>query len=163
MIKSKFRHLGYYSEFQDIRDLFTRSADYIVKYMQNDFGVFHKQKGNVDTDIEFMIEDGLNPNEYQFTTDNLFLVRFERGTSSDEDWFIDIYERYFIEMPDEDDDSIWEYCPHCDMEVKIPYELKVHICPNCGKHIVACKLCETRSCASKCPLDALCRKLNGDV
>lgn len=160
MLKTNFRHLGYYSELQDIRDLFGRNADYIVKYMLNEFGAFTKQQGNVDTDIsEFT--DEYNPNEYQLTTNGDYLVKFERGTNNDDNWFIDIYERY--EVIDEDDDYIWEYCPHCDIEVKIPYELKVHICPNCGKHIVACKLCETRSCASKCPLDALCRKLNGDV
>lgn len=160
MIKSKFRHLGYYSELQDIRDLFGRNADYIVKYMLNEFGAFTKQKGNVDTDISGFTDE-YNPNEYQLTTNGDYLVKFERGTNNDDNWFIDIYERY--EVIDEDDDYIWEYCPHCDIEVKIPYELKVHICPNCGKHIVACKLCETRSCASKCPLDALCRKLNGDI
>ena len=160
MLKTNFRHLGYYSELQDIRDLFGRNADYIVKYMLNEFGAFTKQKGNVDTDISGFTDE-YNPNEYQLTTNGDYLVKFERGTNNDDNWFIDIYERY--EVIDEDDDYIWEYCPHCDIEVKIPYELKVHICPNCGKHIVACKLCETRSCASKCPLDALCRKLNGDV
>jgi predicted RNA-binding Zn-ribbon protein involved in translation (DUF1610 family) len=160
MLKTNFRHLGYYSELQDIRDLFGRNADYIVKYMLNEFGAFTKQKGNVDTDISGFTDE-YNPNEYQLTTNGDYLVKFERGTNNDDNWFIDIYERY--EVIDEDDEYIWEYCPHCDMEVKIPYELKVHICPNCGKHIVACKLCETRSCASKCPLDALCRKLNGDV
>ena len=160
MLKTNFRHLGYYSELQDIRDLFGRNADYIVKYMLNEFGAFTKQQGNVDTDISGFTDE-YNPNEYQLTTNGDYLVKFERGTNNDDNWFIDIYERY--EVIDEDDDYIWEYCPHCDIEVKIPYELKVHICPNCGKHIVACKLCETRSCASKCPLDALCRKLNGDV
>jgi predicted RNA-binding Zn-ribbon protein involved in translation (DUF1610 family) len=159
MLKTNFRHLGYYSELQDIRDLFGRNADYIVKYMLNEFGAFTKQKGNVDTDISGFTDE-YNPNEYQLTTNGDYLVKFERGTNNDDNWFIDIYERYVVEVNDE---YIWEYCPHCDMEVKIPYELKVHICPNCGKHIVACKLCETRSCASKCPLDALCRKLNGDV
>ena len=159
MLKTNFRHLGYYSELQDIRDLFGRNADYIVKYMLNEFGAFTKQKGNVDTDISGFTDE-YNPNEYQLTTNGDYLVKFERGTNNDDNWFIDIYERYVVEV---NDDYIWEYCPHCDMEVKIPYELKVHICPNCGKHIVACKLCETRSCASKCPLDALCRKLNGDV
>ena len=159
MLKTNFRHLGYYSELQDIRDLFGRNADYIVKYMLNEFGAFTKQKGNVDTDISGFTDE-YNPNEYQLTTNGDYLVKFERGTNNDDNWFIDIYERYVVEV---NDDYIWEYCPHCDIEVKIPYELKVHICPNCGKHIVACKLCETRSCASKCPLDALCRKLNGDV
>lgn len=160
MIKTNFRHLGYYSELQDIRDLFGRNADYIVKYMLNEFGAFTKQKGNVDTDI-IGFTDEYNPNEYQLTTNRDYLVKFERGTNNDDNWFIDIYELY--EVIDEDDDYIWEYCPHCDMDVKLPRELKVHICPNCGKHVVACNLCETRSCASKCPLDALCRKLNGDA
>lgn len=162
MIKTNFRHLGYYSELQDIRDLFGRNADYIVKYMLNEFGAFTKQKGNVDTDISGFT-DKYNPNEYQLTTNGDYLVRFERGTNNDEDWFIDIYERYVVEVINEDDEYIWEYCPHCDMEVKLPCELKVHICPNCGKHIVACSLCETSSCASKCPLETLCCKLNGDV
>lgn len=161
MLKTNFRHLGYYSELQDIRDLFGRNADYIVKYMLNEFGAFTKQKGNVDTDISGFTDE-YNPNEYQLTTNGDYLVKFERGTNNDDNWFIDIYERYVVEVIDEDDEYIWEYCPHCDMEVKLPFELKVHICPNCGKHIVACSICETMSCASKCPLETLCRKLNGD-
>ena len=39
-----------------------------------------------------------------------------------------------------------EYCPYCNDEVKLPPFLGIYECPNCGKLIVACSMCENLNC-----------------
>jgi predicted RNA-binding Zn-ribbon protein involved in translation (DUF1610 family) len=56
-----------------------------------------------------------------------------------------------------EDGKTEEYCPHCDQYVKLDAELKVQTCPNCGKRIVTCSMCN--ACDSKdnyCTKCALC-------
>ncbi len=52
----------------------------------------------------------------------------------------------------------YEYCPHCDTEVKLKAELSVQKCPVCGMWIVACTMCE--ECTATCVLDDEARRLN---
>lgn len=44
-----------------------------------------------------------------------------------------------------------EYCPKCDTEVKLKTKLEMQICPNCGKPIALCNLCNG-NCITPCPL-----------
>lgn len=38
--------------------------------------------------------------------------------------------------------TIIEWCPHCETEVEIPAHLCItQTCPNCGKEILPCSLC----------------------
>lgn len=54
-------------------------------------------------------------------------------------------------------ETLTEMCPHCENEVELITELKVQVCPSCGKLIAPCGLCsmDLVNC-SKCPLNAIC-------
>lgn len=53
-----------------------------------------------------------------------------------------------------------EYCPHCDHEVELAYEFKIQRCPDCGKLIAPCNLCNHDLCdCANCPLAKLTAKL----
>lgn len=59
----------------------------------------------------------------------------------------------------------YEVCPHCGEEVKLDAELKVQVCPNCKRHIVACSMCvasadSVENCCVACPLGYLADKMN---
>ena len=49
--------------------------------------------------------------------------------------------------------SVTEWCPNCEEEAKLKAIFKVQICPNCGKPIKPCALCDMDKVdCSKCPL-----------
>lgn len=50
------------------------------------------------------------------------------------------------------DVSIIEYCPHCENEQVIECKFDVQICPNCGRPILPCSLCDDCVWWKKCPL-----------
>ena len=55
----------------------------------------------------------------------------------------------------------YELCPYCDTEVELKHEFKAQLCPNCGRLILPCSICEhvnNKGCHTKCdtcPLDKL--------
>ena len=53
---------------------------------------------------------------------------------------------------------VYEWCPHCETEVKLDAKLKKQTCPNCGETILPCALCDydVVKCA-ECPIDKICR------
>lgn len=58
-------------------------------------------------------------------------------------------------------DTFTEYCPHCEQEVELRYEFRVHRCPKCGKLIAPCNLCNHDLCdCDKCPLARITNKLH---
>ena len=64
----------------------------------------------------------------------------------------------------ENENVVYELCPHCEEEIKLVNEFKVQVCPSCGKHIVVCSLCpllmmEGR-CTNNCHLEKLANELN---
>ena len=65
-------------------------------------------------------------------------------------------------MATNNENKVYEYCPHCENEVMLTDEFKVQICPECGKAIVPCSICpfQPYKCSSNCPLEALCNQLN---
>lgn len=42
----------------------------------------------------------------------------------------------------------YELCPECEMQVQLKAALSIQVCPNCGKHIIACSMCEDMNCSS---------------
>ena len=49
--------------------------------------------------------------------------------------------------------TIFEYCPHCEDEVEIKRVFKAQKCPNCGKVILPCSMCDhDKVKCSECPL-----------
>ena len=58
------------------------------------------------------------------------------------------------------EDVIYEYCPHCDTEVELRWEMKPQKCPNCGMWICPCSICENR--CRECQIEKECKKLNGE-
>lgn len=51
------------------------------------------------------------------------------------------------------ENSITEWCPHCEEEVTLVGEFRVQKCPNCGEDILPCSICSgyNSGCFS-CPL-----------
>ena len=48
----------------------------------------------------------------------------------------------------------YEECPHCDTEVKLKRKFKVQECPNCGKDIMPCSICDrSENRCAECPLE----------
>lgn len=43
-------------------------------------------------------------------------------------------------------ETIFEYCPFCDTEVELKPISSVQLCPNCGKLILPCNLCDHDNC-----------------
>lgn len=160
--KETFRHYGYF-EGEYAKKIYDKHADEIIAII-NGNPEFHLQEGNIDTDIDNPACDCMFG--YEMSTNEDYLIRYERGNSNDEDWFIDVFKRKIvdvIETPNNANDGVIEYCPHCDTEVTLTDEFKVQICPECGKYIVPCNLCPLlveNKCRGNCPLDALARKMN---
>lgn len=75
-----------------------------------------------------------------------------------------------VEEPAEQETSMWnfreitnEWCPYCDTEVELEYDLKVQMCPSCGKWITPCSVCPLTKCIKPCPLVMFERLLNGET
>ena len=156
-----YRHIGYYNDYSDIKELYADSPDDIVNMMKNGFGSFHECEGERDTDID-EIETGL---DMGLTHDKEYIVKYQRGDDN-EGWRIDIYQHHTLEVvEDTNNENIYEYCPHCDTEVALTDELKVQSCPNCGKYIVPCNICPLLAkgiCPNRCPLSDLAKQMNKD-
>lgn len=54
-------------------------------------------------------------------------------------------------MNHEIDNTIYEMCPYCDLEVELKDEFKLQRCPECGELIAPCSICPVQ-CNTKCPL-----------
>lgn len=164
--KMTFRHIGYYNDYEDVRKLFGRTADYVVHTMLDGLGAFHRVTGQSETDIDDHKFE-TDADKFVKTTNGNFLVRFERGSDNGEGWYIDIYKLMEVEVEDtneqNNDEEVYEYCPYCNEEVELNNEFKVQICPNCGHAIVPCSICPLDSCCSNCPLEALCRQKNNEI
>lgn len=162
--KHTYRHIGYFNDFQDIQELFLRTADEIVKYMKNGWGAFHSCEGDRDSDID-KIEGEPDACLLSMTADKEYIVKYQRG-GDEESWYIDIYQYHILEIVEENDDEpIYEYCSFCDCEVALKNEFKVQICPECGKYIVPCNICPLLAdgkCPNLCPLSDLASKMNKD-
>jgi predicted RNA-binding Zn-ribbon protein involved in translation (DUF1610 family) len=46
------------------------------------------------------------------------------------------------DIVEDDEDKVVEWCSHCDTEVLLEPNLSVQKCPNCGKKIIPCCLCD---------------------
>ena len=163
--KMTFRHIGYYNDYEDVKNLFGRTANFVVQTMLDGLGAFHSVPGESETDIDDPKFE-TDADKFVKTDNGNYLVRFERGNNNGEGWFIDIYKLMEVEVEDTsnevEDEEVYEYCPYCENEVVLDNELKVQVCPECGHAIVPCNICPLDDCCSHCPLDALCRQRNED-
>lgn len=164
--KTTFRHIGYYNDYEDVKNLFGRTANFVVQTMLDGLGAFHSVNGESETDIDdHKVES--DANKFAKTDNGKYLVRFERGNDKGEGWFIDIYKLMEVEVEDtsdeDKDEEVYEYCPYCEGEVKLDNEFKVQVCPDCGHAIVPCSICPLESCCSTCALDVLCRQKNNEI
>lgn len=158
MKKKVYRHIGYYSD-EDALALSHQNADYIVAVMITQTRLFHATKGESESDIEDVNAES-DRNQFEKTLNGDYLVRYQNGCSRGEGWYIDIYK--LTEIDESFEDTTEEYCSECGSTITLPAEFKIHVCPECGKHLVPCNLCpldESRNC-TKCPLSVLAEKLN---
>lgn len=59
---------------------------------------------------------------------------------------------------------VYEWCSHCEDEVELKAEFKVQICPNCGRPILPCAMCDMDfNPCFKCPLEKELDKLNYEL
>ena len=155
-----YKHIGYYNDVDDCKALFAESPEEIVNYIACGFGNFHSVNGDDDTDVIWGDEHDMLL--FQKSADERYIVRYERGKGI-EGWYIDVYQL----REEEPDNRVEEYCGHCDTYVMLENELKVQICPNCGRAIVPCSICPMldydnyplMKCSS-CPLAKLCEETN---
>jgi predicted RNA-binding Zn-ribbon protein involved in translation (DUF1610 family) len=50
-------------------------------------------------------------------------------------------------------ETLTEYCIECDTEVELKTELRMQVCPNCGKPIAPCGICDMDFVkCSQCPI-----------
>lgn len=67
---------------------------------------------------------------------------------------------FFLTPPDKSEKTT-EYCPHCESEVELDCEFTLQRCPECGRLIAPCNLCDHDLCdCANCPLSRLTSKLN---
>ena len=154
-----YKHIGYYTN----PNFFGMSTDDIVACVNNKDKHFHQTEREIETDIDFdTLHHEYDFNLFQLTTDEKYLVRFERGDMEYNGWFVDVYK--LIEDTETDNNTITEYCPHCDCGVELESEFKVQKCPECGRYIVPCNQCpllaQNKCSNSKCPLETLANELN---
>ena len=175
-MKKVFRHIGYYNDLEDCKMLYDETPDFIVRYMEKGLGHFYTAEGEPETDIEDINEE-TDAFMFKQTTDGQYLVRYEKGDDKqvctelrDGGWYLDIYKLTEIDGTEDMKNKVEEYCGHCDEYVYLEDELKVQVCPNCGKFIVPCgslcpmfddKYSHLRNC-SNCPLGKLCEEKNGE-
>jgi len=174
-----YKHIGYYNEVPDIRELSQKSADEILDYYKHGFGRFYEDEvGENDADLieEEEIESGaVERGDTKFTSDKKFAIvdgswlgwqedHINSEEGDDSDCFIDIYELSVIQ--EYEDNNTYECCPYCGKEVEIEAELKVQVCPECGKHIVTCSMCrnsELNYPCGDCCLEILAHSLNAEM
>lgn len=48
-------------------------------------------------------------------------------------------------------ETVTEWCSHCEHEVELPNRFEPHICPSCQEEILPCAQCESQEC-NNCPL-----------
>jgi len=66
---------------------------------------------------------------------------------------IDTVTRYFINKEIYKPKKVWELCPNCNTEVKIPNN-KRSICPECKEDILPCSMCNMDEVkCSTCPYE----------
>ena len=160
--KETFRHFGFF-EGEIAKSIFNLNADEIITYMRKNPDNFKISEGNVDTDIDNP-EDEHDMYQFEKDTNGEYLVRYERGNKDNDGWYIDVYIYKTVGISENnEDDEVYEYCPHCDCEVALKNEFKVQICPECGKYIVPCNICPLLAdgkCPNLCPLSDLANKMN---
>lgn len=98
--------------------------------------------------------------------DAVIFAEIYKFGSGVKDYEIDTYNEDDIENPHIIDlsvlpDTITEYCEHCEHEVELKLEFKVQRCPECGKLITPCSICNSDLCdCSDCPLLKITSKLS---
>ena len=104
-MKHIYKHLGYYNEVGDIRELSRKSADEIVDYYKKGYGAFYEDKTpEEDTNlIKEEEEDNIKSGDIKFTADGKYAIYdsswdewkklyADNEDGDDSDCFIDIYE-----------------------------------------------------------------------
>ena len=80
---------------------------------------------------------------YNLNKENIRIIPIYEG---------DIENYTFVPMLDYPD-KVDEYCPHCQTDVQLDAKFEQQICPNCGKMILPCNLCDWNRCdCNNCPL-----------
>lgn len=76
-------------------------------------------------------------------------------------WYSGVLKTIYDEKPRYDldrcydylEETTWEMCPECEEEVELEMVLKMQVCPNCGKPIAPCSICDHNLVdCSKCPI-----------
>lgn len=99
-----YKHLGYFNEVGDIRELSRKSADEILDYWKKGYGAFYSSDGDEDSDlIAEQEKNAIKSGDVKFTTDGKYVIvdiswngwKEEYADAEDGDdsnVFIDIYE-----------------------------------------------------------------------
>lgn len=110
-MKHYFRHLGYYNEVGDIREIGNASADEIIEYWKEGYGAFYTEGADEDADacLEDEVVDGKPFEDFMTDSSGEFIIHNsvktinvrkeyegkEDGDCTDD--YIDIYQLYKVE------------------------------------------------------------------
>lgn len=93
----------------------------------------------------------LNNNQSCIILDNGLMYDLENTKFTN-----DIYEKLFNICYANNKDVSFEYCPYCENEAVIPYQMKMGICNHCGAPLAPCAYCndncDTQDCHN-CPFN----------
>lgn len=155
-LKITYRHSFAIENDAEAKRLFIETPDAIMYYLYQKMIEFKKICFLDDIDD---IDNIIDNCRYIPTADAQFLVKYTRGNEK-KLWRIDIFRKSIVI---DNTEKTSEYCPYCEQDVEIENELKVQICPNCGRAIVPCNictLCANGNCSNNCPLEKLSQILN---
>lgn len=171
-----YKHLGYFNEIPDIRELSRKSADEILDYYKKGYGRFYEDDcpDSVLIEEDEIVCGNVKSGDTKFTADKKYAITDTSWDGWKEDYkdsedgdisdcYIDIWE--LTGTQESEEDVTYEVCPYCGKEVELDAELKVQVCPECGKHIVTCSMCrnaELNYPCKDCCLEILAHLLNDE-
>lgn len=101
--KNVYRHLGYFNDIPDIRELSRKSADEIIDYYKKGYGKFYEDKSHEpETDLDLEEEEATMCGDIKVTSDKKYVISdtswvgwkeaYKDVEDGDSDCYIDIYE-----------------------------------------------------------------------
>jgi hypothetical protein len=87
-----YKHIGYYNNVEDTKELFDATPDEVASYLKNGYGEFHASSTFDDIDTQNIVQPIINK---LCTSDKKHIVIKSLPSNIDdltEDYFIDVYE-----------------------------------------------------------------------
>lgn len=142
MKKHIYKHIGYYNQVGDIRELGGKSADEILNYMKKGYGAFYSSDSESDRCLETDYEEtDFELGIIKVTADKKFII--EDGTAYFYDW-----KKQFADNEDGDDSDtyidIFELYESYDDDEELDNEEDDRKCYYYAAHEIVCKMIDSK-------------------